>query len=174
MAESSADVIRRYIADAIAGAKSLEARLQEFSKEAAGEVVRAVFHQHALKAKEQGERLTARLNGLESNAPSAKGFLGHIFGLGPRRARQEHEKEESTTEKLTLVYAAENSSIAVYESLATMAEAAGDTETMQLARSIQSEQQAMAQEIWNLLPLAARELYQQATGEPVSGRTAGA
>ena len=174
MAESSADVIKRYVADAIAGGKSLETRLEEFSKEASSEAVRAVFHQHALKMKEQAERWTARLNGLEGNAPLAKGFRAFIFGLTPRHASLGSEKEESTAQRLALVYAAENSAVAVYESLATMAEAAGDTETAQLASSIQSEEQAMAQEIWKLLPVAALEAYQQATGEPPSGRSAGA
>lgn len=174
MAESSAEVIKRYVADAIAGAKSLEARLQEFSKEETSKAISAAFHQHALKTKDQGERLTDRLNSLEGNAPFTRGFLAYIFGLSSKHASPGNEKEENTAQKLTSVYAAESSAVAVYESLATMGEAAGDTETMQLARSIQSEQQAMAQEIWNLLPLAALELYQQATGEPVSGRTAGA
>jgi ferritin-like metal-binding protein YciE len=171
MAESSADVIKRYLADAIAGCKSLETRLLEFSKEGTSEAARTAFHQHALKTRDQGERLTARLNYLESDLPLTKGFLAHIFGASPRHARQENEKDEDTAQRVALIYAAENSGIALYESLAAMAEAAGDAETAQLARGIQSEQQAMAREIWELLPAAALEVYQEATGRPMSGHT---
>ncbi len=172
MPESSTDVIKRYLADAIAAGKSFEAQLNGFSKEGGDETAMAAFRQHAVQTKQQHERLTARLNSLGDSSLGARTFLAHIFGLSPKVAQIGHEKDESTTQNLIMAYAVENSEVAMYESLATVAEAASDPETAELARSIQAEEQAMAQRIWNLMPTAALGAYQRVTGESSSGHSA--
>lgn len=58
-----------------------------------------------------------------------------------------------------VAFAVENSELAMYESLAAMADAAGDSETAELARAIQLEAQETALKIWRALPGAAEDTF---------------
>lgn len=165
MAETSTDVIKRYLEDAIAAEKSFETQLQGFAKEGDNDAAKSAFHQHALETKQQYERLTARLQNLGGSPSTAKSFLAHIFGLSPKTAQLGHEEEERTTQNLMMAYAVENSEIAMYESLIAVAEAAGDTETAALARSIQEEEEATAKKVWSLLPTAAVTAFRRVTSK---------
>ena len=159
MAETSVDVIKRYLVDAIAAEKSFETQLDGFSKEGNDAAAKALFHQHALETKRQYERLTARLESLGGSPSTTKSFLAHIFGLSPKAASIGHEEEERTTQNLMMAFAVENSELAMYEALATSAEAAGDTQTASLAREIQAEEKATAEKVWKLIPNASRQAY---------------
>jgi ferritin-like metal-binding protein YciE len=150
--------------DAISAEKSFEAQLQRFAKDVENEATKTVFTQYARETKQQYERLANRLHSLEGSAPGAKSFLAHVFGLNLKSAQVGAEKGERTTQELMMAYAVESSESAIYECLATMAEAAGDAETAQLARTIQSEKRVMAQETWKLLPASALDVYKRATG----------
>jgi ferritin-like metal-binding protein YciE len=164
MAETSTDVIKRYLEDAIAAEKSFETQLEGFSKEGDNATVQAAFRQHALETRQQYERLSARLESLGGSPSTAKSFLAHMFGLSPKTAQIGHEKEERTTQNLMMAFAVENSEMAMYEALATVAEAAGDTQTASLARSIQAEEKATAEKVWRLLPQAAVTSYERLVG----------
>ena len=163
MAETSTDVVKRYLEDAIAAEKSFETQLQAFAKEGDDETAKSAFHQHALETKQQYERLTARLEALGGSASLTKSFLAHIFGLSPKTAQIGHEAEERTTQNLMMAYAVENSEIAMYEALITVAEAASDSETAALARGIQAQEQRTADLIWSLLPTAAVTAFRRVT-----------
>jgi ferritin-like metal-binding protein YciE len=125
------------------------------AKEGDDPAAQAVFHQHAIETKNQYERLTARLEALGGSTSTAKSILAHIFGLSPKTAQLGHEKEERTTQNLIIAFAVENSELAMYESLISVAEAAGDTETATLARQIQAQEKATAEKVWSLIPNAA-------------------
>ena len=161
MPETSTDVVKRYLEDAIAAEKSFETQLQTFAKESDNAAAKQIFDQHALQTKSQHERLTVRLETLGGSSSGVKSFLAHIFGLSPKVAQIGHEKEERTTQNLMMAYAVENSELAMYEALASIAEAAGDSETQSLARTIQSEEKSTAEKIWQLLPSAALEAYER-------------
>ncbi len=165
MAETSLDVIKRYLEDAIAAEKSFETQLQGFASEGDDEAAKAAFHQHALETKNQYERLTARLEALGGSPSGAKSLLAHIFGLSPKSAQIGHEKEERTTQNLIMAFAVESSEVAMYEALATVAAAAGDTETESLARSIQAQERATAEKVWSLLPNAAATALRRVAGD---------
>lgn len=163
MAETSIDVIKRYLEDAIAAERSFEPQLQGFANDGDDPAAKAAFHQHALETRQQHERLTSRLEALGGSPSGAKSLLAHIFGLSPKTAQIGHDKEERTTQNLMMAYAVENSEIAMYESLAAVAEAAGDTQTADLARSIQAEEKTTAEKIWKLIPSAAIAAFQRVT-----------
>ena len=165
MATTSIDVIKRYLQDAIAAEHSFETQLQGFAKEGDDEAAKSAFHQHALETRQQYERLTARLEALGGSTSTAKSFLAHIFGLSPKTAQLGHEAEERTTQNLMMAYAVENSEIAMYESLITVAEAAGDTETAALAREIQQQEKLTAEKVWSLLPNAAVTAFRRVTAK---------
>ena len=164
MAETSVDVIKRYLEDAIAAEKSFETQLEGFSKDGDDQVAQSAFSQHVIETRRQYERLTARLEALGGSPSGAKSFLAHVFGLSPKAASLGHEKEERTTQNLMMAFAVENSEIAMYEALASVAEAAGDTQTATLAREIQKEEKATAEKVWKLLPNAAVEAYRRVAG----------
>ena len=165
MAETSTDVIKRYLQDAIAAERSFETQLQGFAKEGDDETAKAAFHQHAIETKQQYERLTARLEALGGSTSAAKSFLAHLFGLSPKTAQLGHEEEERTTQNLMMAYAVENSEMAMYEALMTVAEAAGDTETAALAREIQAEEKRTAEKVWSLLPNAAVSAFRRISAQ---------
>jgi ferritin-like metal-binding protein YciE len=133
---NAADIIKRYLEDAIAAEKSFETQLQGFSKEGDDPLAQEAFRQHALETKDQYERLTARLESLGGSTSGAKSLLAHIFNMTPQTAKLGHEKEERTTQNLMMAFAVENSECAMYEALATVAEAGGDSQTARLAREI--------------------------------------
>lgn len=173
MAETSTDVIKRYLEDAIAAEKSFETQLQGFSKEGDNEAAKSAFAQHAVETKNQYERLTARLEALGGSTSTAKSILAHVFGLSPKAAQIGHEKEERTTQNLMMAFAVENSEMAMYQAMISVAEAAGDTTTAALAREIQAEEKRTADKVWSLLSPAAVEAYRRvATDTPA--RAAGA
>ena len=163
MAETSVDVIKRYLVDAIAAEKSFETQLDGFSQEGDDEAAKSAFRQHALETKRQYERLTARLEALGGSPSTAKSFLAHMFGLAPKAASIGHEKEERTTQNLMMAFAVENSEMAMYEALATSAEAAGDSQTASLAREIQAEEKATAEKVWRLIPNASQQAFMRIT-----------
>ncbi len=164
MPETSNDVITRYLEDAIAAEKSFETQLQGFAKEGDNAAAKSAFQQHAVETKRQYERLTARLEVLGGSTSTAKSLLAHMFNMTPKAAQIGHEKEERTTQNLMMAFAVENSELAMYESLASVAEAAGDTQTAALAREIQAEEKATADKVWKLLAPAALDAYTRLTG----------
>jgi len=163
MAETSVDVIKRYLEDAIAAEKSFETQLQGFSKEGDDPVAQSLFQQHAAETRRQYERLTARLEALGGSPSGAKSLLAHIFGLTPKTAQIGHEKEERTTQNLMMAFAVESSEMAMYEALATVATAAGDTVTANLAREIQTEEKTTAEKVWNQIASSAQQAYTRIT-----------
>jgi ferritin-like metal-binding protein YciE len=165
MAETSVDVIKRYLEDAIAAEKTFETQLQAFAKESDNQEAKSILHQHAVETRSQQQRLTARLENLGGNTSATKSILAHIFNATPKTTQVEHEKEERATFNLIMAFAMENSECAMYESLASVAEAAGDTETAALARQIQTEERAAADKVWALLPLTTLDTYTKLTGE---------
>lgn len=163
MAETAQDVIKRYLEDAIAAERSFETQLQGFAKEGDNTAAKSAFEKHAIETRHQYERLTARLEALGGSPSTAKSFLAHVFGLSPKTAQIGHEKEERTTQNLMMAFAVENSELAMYEAMATAAEAAGDGITAKLAREIQAEEKATADKVWSLLPSAANQAFIRVT-----------
>ena len=171
MSETSTDVIKRYLEDAIAAEKSFETQLEGFSHEGDSEPVKAAFRQHAGETHAQITRLTARLEALGGSPSTAKSILAHFFNLTPKAAQLGHEKEERVTQNLIMAFAVENSECAMYEALAVVAEASGDSETAQLARSIQAEENATADKVWKFLsPVAVDAFRRLSTGETIQAR----
>jgi ferritin-like metal-binding protein YciE len=166
MSETPTEVIKRYLEDAIAAEKSFETQLDAFSKEGDNLEARNAFAHHSVETKSQYQRLEMRLEALGGSSSAAKSFLAHIFGMFPQTAKIGHEVEERTTQNLMIAFAVENSELAMYEALATVAEAAGDAITARLAREIQKEEKAAAEKVWALLPIAATESFIRVTLPP--------
>lgn len=154
--KSAKDLINTYLEDAIAAEKSFETQLKGFSKEGQDAAVQSLFAQHAEETRLQYEKLTARLEALGGSTSAVKSFLAHIFNFAPKIAQIGHDESERVTQNLMMAYAVENAEVAMYESLATAAQSAGDSHTEQLARTIQQQEKTTADKVWQQLAPAAR------------------
>ncbi len=153
---STKDIICRYLKDAIAAENSFESQLRGFANEGDDPAVRQLFEQHADETRIQHQQLTARLEALGESPSTMKSMMAHMFNFAPKSASLGHDEAERQTQNLMIAYAVENSEVAMYESLATTAEAVGDTVTAQLARQIQSQEEATAKKVWQFIAPSAR------------------
>lgn len=159
------DIIKRYLQDAIAAENSFESQLRGFAKEGEDSEVQQLFAQHAEETASQIRRLTSRLSALGETPSGLKSMLAHVFSFAPKAASLGHDESERTTQNLMAAYAVENSEVAMYESLATVAETLGDTSTAQLAREIQGEEEATAKKVWQHIAPSARRSLTKLTAE---------
>ncbi len=166
--ESSRDVIKRYLEDAIAAERNFETQLKTFSKEGEQTPVQNLFAEHAVETKRQYERLTARLEALGGSPSTVKSFFAHIFNFAPKAAQLGHDAAEKNSQDLIIAFAIENSEIAMYEELAIVAGFAGDAETESLARSIQQEEKTAAQKVWNLIDASCKQTFMKITSNPAN------
>jgi ferritin-like metal-binding protein YciE len=153
------EVLVRYLEDAIAAEKSFETQLIGFSKEVEDTTVQALFREHAKETKQQYTMLTQRLEELGGSTSAMKSFLAHMFNFAPKIAQIGHDKYERQTQDLMMAYAVENAEVAMYESLALVAQLAGDTPTAELARQIQHQEKQTAEKVWaQVAPAASRAM----------------
>lgn len=169
--QTTTETICRYLEDAIAAEETFENQLRSFAADSEYPAVAQIFSQHADETAHQKQRLTLRLEALGGKPSGLKGFLGTIFGAMPKIAQMGHDKAERDTQQLMAAFAVEHSEIAMYESLAVAASAAGDTQTEQLARAIQAEERQAAEKVWSQIDSVARDSFLKVTSgakEPVA------
>lgn len=167
--EQAKDVILRYVQDAEAAERNFEDALTNFGMTGEQNAVKSLMSHASNKAKTQHERLEARLRALGGEPSKAKSMLAHILAFGPTLAQIGHEPAEKNTQHLIVVIGAAAAEMAMYESLASVAAAGGDTQTEQLARQLQKEEKEDWDQAWQLLATSAKASYQT-----VLQRTAGA
>jgi ferritin-like metal-binding protein YciE len=159
--QDAVEVIKDYLQDAIAAERSFETQLRAFAQEANDRSdVRELFEQHADETRDQHVALTERLRELDGAPSGVRSLLALMFTTPPAVAQTGHEQEEKITQNLMIAFAVENSEVAMYESLATVASAAGDGATENLARRIQNQERATAEKVWKQIAPAARRAAQ--------------
>lgn len=160
--------IKAYLEDAIAAEKNFETQLRGMAKEGDNEQVHRMFTQHADETRTQYEMLTSRLERMGGSPSTLKSFLAHLFGLSPKTAQMGHDEADRVTQNLMMAYSVEQSEVAMYESLATVAQQAGDDQTVALAREIQAQEKATGDLVWSVIAPNARMAFEKlAQGEPV-------
>ena len=118
-----------------------------------------VFSQHADETRSQHERLTARIEALGGSPSGLKTIAAHIFNFSPKAAQLGHDSAEKSSQNLIIAFTVENSEVAMYEALATVAAAAGDIQTEHLAREIQEEERRASHRIWHLIAPSSRGAF---------------
>jgi ferritin-like metal-binding protein YciE len=166
--ESSREISKRYIEDAIAAEQNFEAQLKAFSKEGEQTAVQRVFAEHAIETRHQHQRLTARLEESGGSPPMLKGFFAHMFNFAPKTAQIGHDASEKSSQDLIIAFPIENSEIAMSQELAVVAAFAGDIETERLARAIQEEERAAAKKVWDLIDSSCRQSFMKMTSNPAN------
>lgn len=151
-----------YLEDVEAAERNFEDALASFSKTGDQPEVQSMLSMMSAKAKTQHERLEKRLRDLGGSPSTAKSILAHLLAFTPVSAQLGHSPSEKSTQHLMITYAAAAAEMAMYESLATAAEAAGDRETVRLARELQSEEKEDHTLAWNHLGPSARHAMMSA------------
>ncbi len=162
------EVIVRYLEDAEAAERNFEDALATFGHTGEQNLVKNFFHMASAKAKTQHERLEVRLRALGGSPSTTKSILAHLLAFAPTTAQIGHEPAEKNTQHLMVCIAAASAEMAMYESLATVAQAAGDGETEQLARQLQAEEKEDYEQSWKLLRVSALDAFGKVVGRHAS------
>lgn len=151
------DRIARYLDDAIALEASGVTGLKDMISEATDPQDAAMFQQHLAETERQKQRLEARLHALGGTSNKLKDFINKIGIAATDMLHGGKDAGDKATRNLIQAYAIESLEIAMYESLYAAATQVGDTETAQLAREIQAEEEATAKKIFpRIAPVAGR------------------
>jgi len=159
------EALKAYLQDAIAAEKNFETQLRGFAKEGSGNEIHALFLQHADETKRQYERLTRRLEEIGGSPSTAKTFIAHLVGMSPKLGQVGHDVMDRLTQDLIITFAVENCEVAMYEALIAVAEAVDDTQSAELARSIQAEERATAEKVWQRLSPTALSAFNKMSGK---------
>jgi ferritin-like metal-binding protein YciE len=157
--DSPNKLLQKYLEDIIAAEKSFESQLRAMAGEVEYAPAKELFARHADETRTQYERLTQRLEQLGGKPSALKAAAAHIFNFTPKAAQIGHESSEKATQNLIIAFTVENSEVATYEALATVAIAAGDYATERLAREIQEEERRASHHIWHLIAPSSREAF---------------
>lgn len=156
MAETPQDRLIRYIQDAHASEVGIVTVLKDFISEVDNVQVKAVFQEHLAVTESQAQRLEQRLIALGSGASDGKGILNTLMGKASDVMHALHDTKDKTTQDLIKAYATEHLEIGMYESMYSYASAIGDTQTAQLAKQIQAEEQEAADKVFPLITMTAK------------------
>jgi ferritin-like metal-binding protein YciE len=159
VAAGSNEIIRRYLQQALAAEKTSEAQLREFSKQGDDEEVQAFFAAHADETQRQYERLSGRLGALDETEAGANGVIEKVVESSPKLTHSIETAEERIVQNVVIALSVESSECAMYEALAIVASAAGDTATEQLARELQAEEAQAAERLWRFIPSRSKIAY---------------
>ena len=167
MSENNTEIVRRYIEDVIAAETAFETQYRSFATVGDDAEVQSLFAEHAGQTASQIARLNARLAALGGAPSTAKSWLAHIFSFAPSVAKLTHLKEERLTQNLIAAYSVEMSECAMYQALETVARAAGDTITAELAAEIAAQELATAEKVWRFLPSRSKIAFNVLTAGEV-------
>lgn len=162
---TSQQLIATYIQDAEAAERNFEDTLASFGKTGEQGPVRSFFEWASGKAKTQHERLEVRLRELGGSPSTSKSVMAHILAFSTTIAQIGQEPREKNTQHLFMCVGAAAAEMAMYESLATVAAAAGDSKTEQLARQLQTEEKDDYDKAWALLKPSATDAFQYAVAK---------
>ena len=154
------ELIIQYLEDAEAAERNFEDTLMAFAHTGEQNEVKHLFDVASTRARTQHQRLEARLRELGGAPSKAKSILAHMLAMAPTIAQLGHEPAEKNTQHLMACVAAASAEMAMYKSLATVAAAAGDTKTEQLARELQAEERDDYEKSWALLRPSALAAFQ--------------
>ncbi len=152
MAENSTELIRRSLEEAIATERACENEWRAFSRQGDDEEIQRAFAFHADEARRHWGRLALRLQQGGQYASPAGEVNTRAIDLPAKPGRASRAEEERLVQNLIYAYSAQSNASAMCLALASVAAAAGDLETGDLAREIQAGHSQAAQNLLHFLP----------------------
>lgn len=157
MSETAHERINRYIQDTISAERNFEHALSTFGDAGTQQPVQQLLSSFSEKARTQHQRLTALLESRGGSPSEAKTILAQLLAFTPLAAQIGQGAAEKNTQHLMITFAAAAAEMAMYESLASAAEAADDQEVVALARVLQKEEREDYDQVWALLQGSAAD-----------------
>lgn len=151
MSESAKERLVRYLQDAHAAEVGIEKALAGFVDDTDDPAIKAIFEDHIVLTKSQANRLENRLRDLGETPSGGKGFLNSLMAKVSEVMHGAHDEYDKNTQNLIKAYATEHLERGMYESLYAYASAVGDTETAELARAIQMEEEQTGERLFPLI-----------------------
>jgi ferritin-like metal-binding protein YciE len=170
MTETTHERVNRYIQDTISAERNFEHALSTFGDSGVQEPVQQLLSSFSEKARTQHRRLTDLLERRGGSPSEAKTILAQLLAFTPLTAQIGQGAAEKNTQHLMVTFAAAAAEMAMYESLASAAEAAGESEVVELARTLQKEEREDYDQVWDLLRGSAADAF---TAELAKGNNAG-
>lgn len=168
MAENAKERVIRYLTDAHAEEVGAMQSMKDIIAETNNEGVRMAVQEHLTQTQSQADRIEARLNALGAKAHGGKSIINSIIGKGSDLLNVFHDKEDKQTQDVIKAYALENFEVGMYTSLHAYADAVGDHETAQLAKSIMGEEQLAGERLLRLIPQVATQAVSKTAGTSVN------
>jgi ferritin-like metal-binding protein YciE len=163
---NSSDLIREYAENALAAEKAFEERLRAFANEGDDDEVQLAFAQQANDTRLQIGRLQAHL-AAPPRSSDAKSAVAAFLDAAPTLAQAGDAVEERLVQNLIAAYCVTAGQCALYEALANVAEAVGDSATGALAREIQAEKQRAGEKLFHFLPTRSKIAYNVLTRDEI-------
>ena len=163
MAEPAAQLLTRYLDDAISAERSFETQLRSFAEQGDDDEVQTAFRAHAEQTRTHCARLTRRLEELGGTPSPVKTAMAELYGMAPKLSLAAQVAEDRIVENLIVAVLMETGECAIYEVLATVALAAGDSPTEHLAREIQSEARHTADLLFRFIPSRSKIAFNVVT-----------
>ncbi|GAB4466505.1 MAG: hypothetical protein OHK0029_37920 [Armatimonadaceae bacterium] len=160
--ENARERLNRYIDDAIAIEAASITGLKEMADDTKNPGDAALFQEHLAQTEQQKMRLEEALKA-RGGEPSGTKQVINKLGVGASQLLHANKDEEDkATRFLIEAYTVGSMEVAMYESLIAAADLAGDTELAQLARDIQSQEDATRKKIMTRIAPVAQEAMGEA------------
>jgi ferritin-like metal-binding protein YciE len=155
--DTQQDRLVHYLDDAWALEKALVSMLEDMADEVNDPEIRSLFEEHRATTHRHEEDLEARIRALGKEPSKLKGVANRVIAKLGDVIHSAHDDYDKTAQHLMEAFAAEHLEMAMYESLASYAEAIGDEETAKLARDHFEDEEEAADKVWQMIaPVAAR------------------
>lgn len=166
MAESAVQLLARYLDDSVTAERNCEKQLRSFAEQGDDSEVQAAFRSLAEQTRTHCQRLTRRSEEVGGTLSVVKSMLADLLERAPKLSQAAHVPEEQVVQNLVAAFTIEIGASAMYEALATVAAAAGDS-TEQLAREIQSEKRQAAELLLRFIPSRSKIAFNVLTPHEV-------
>ena len=166
MSAQSDALIRKHLESAIAAERGFEAQLRGFSQIGDDDEVQRAFLTHADQIVAETALLHNRLRSLGGSASEYHSDLVNATEVTPEIATS-GVLDERILQNLITACTIGATECAMYSVLATVAQAAGDTETEALAREVLDRRRIATEQVWHFLPSRSKIAFNMLTLDEV-------
>jgi ferritin-like metal-binding protein YciE len=155
MAETVKEQMLRYLNDAYAAEVGGMASLKDLEASATDADLKQVVADHIVVTQSQVDRVQARILALGGDKSEPKGIVNEVIGKASHLINAFHSHEDKQTQDTIKAYSLEHFEVGAYLSMEAFANAIGDSETAQLAKTIIGEEQMAGERLQRLIPQLA-------------------
>jgi len=164
MAENVKEQLLRYLTDAYAAETGGLASLKDLEASATDADLKQAVADHIAVTQSQADRIEARILALGGQKSAPKSIVDQVIGKASHLVNALHSQEDKQTQDTIKAYSLEHFEVGTYLSLEAFANAIGDAQTAQLAKTIMGEEQMAAERLQRLIPQLSVKAIANATG----------